>query len=120
MKDKSVKQVIVIRTDIKMGKGKIAAQAAHASLQSYKEAFKKNPEVVKLWENSGCEKVVLKIPALEDLLALKADIDASRIPNSLITDSGRTQLESNTITCLGIGPWYEEEIDKYTSHLKLL
>lgn len=112
-----MKQVIVMRTDLKMGKGKIAAQACHASLNCYKKA---NNSDIRKWEIDGQKKVVLKISSEQELLELYSLVKASTLPCSLITDAGHTQIEPATKTCLGIGPGPDEEIDKLTGHLKLL
>lgn len=112
-----MKQAIVVRNDLKMGKGKIAAQCCHAAIGSYKKTDK---EKIRKWENSGSAKVVLKVQSLEELYELKEIAKINNIPNCLITDAGRTQIPSSTITCLGIGPDEEEIIDKITGDLKLL
>ncbi len=112
-----MKQAIVMRTDLKMGKGKIAAQACHACLESYKKADKKS---VLKWEMIGQKKVVLKISSEEELLKLYHIIKESGLPCSLITDAGHTQIEPSTRTCLSVGPGPDEEIDRLTGHLKLL
>lgn len=117
--EKSIKQVIVMRTDLNMGKGKIAAQASHASLEAYKKTKSKNPEIVNRWEQQGMEKVVLKVNSEKELLEIFENVK-KEIPCALITDAGKTQLESGTKTCLGIGPWDEKIIDKFTGKLKLL
>ena len=112
-----MKQVIVMSTDLKMGKGKIAAQACHACLACYKKADK---DRLRKWEATGQKKVVLKIPSEKELLELHTMVKQTDLPCSLITDAGHTQIEPSTRTCLGIGPGSDEEIDKLTGHLKLL
>jgi len=112
------KQVIVVRTDIKMSKGKLAAQVAHAALGAFLE--QKNELIKKVWLREGAKKVVLKIESLEELLKIKELAEASKLPNFLVIDAGRTELPEGTVTCLGIGPDYETKIDKITGHLKLL
>lgn len=112
-----MKQVIIMRTDLKMGKGKIAAQACHASLNCYKNADKSR---LRAWELSGQKKVVLKVSSEKELLELNSIVKETNLPHSLITDAGHTQIEPSTRTCLGIGPGSDEEIDKLTGHLKLL
>ncbi|MBS3060035.1 MAG: peptidyl-tRNA hydrolase Pth2 [DPANN group archaeon] len=114
-----LKQMIVVRKDLKMTRGKMSAQVAHASLEAFLKTQKQHPDKAKKWRANGMKKIVLEIDSKEALLALKADI-GSKIPTALITDAGHTQLEPGTITCLGIGPFDEEEIDKYTGHLKLI
>jgi len=112
-----MKQVIVVRSDLKMGKGKLAAQVAHASLEAYKKAGK---EKVKVWEAAGSKKIVVKVDSLEELLDLERKAEELKIPNALIRDAGLTQLEEGTITCLGLGPDEDEKIDRLTGKLKLL
>ena len=108
---------MIVRTDIKMGKGKIAAQCCHAAIGAYKQADK---EKIRKWEDEACAKIVLKVDNLEDLLELKEIAKRNNIANCLVTDAGRTQIPESTITCLGLGPDEDEVIDKITSDLKLL
>ena len=114
-----IKQVIVVNNELKMGKGKICAQVAHASLESYRKALSKNKEIVDKWFSEGQKKVVLKA-GLNTILNLKSYFDKKGVPNALIKDAGLTQISPGSITALGIGPWFEEEIDKKTKELKLL
>ncbi|MEM3609738.1 MAG: peptidyl-tRNA hydrolase Pth2 [Candidatus Anstonellales archaeon] len=116
---KNIKQVIVVRNDLKLGKGKLAAQVAHASLASYKVCLNMRKAIVDMWERQGMEKVVLKVDSEKELLELYEKVK-DKLPCALITDAGKTQVPENTITCLGIGPWEEEIIDLYTGNLKLL
>ncbi len=112
-----MKQVIVVRTDLKMGKGKIAAQVAHASLASFLKAgfFAKRK-----WLAQGMKKVVVKVSSEKELMEIYRKAKKMKLPHELIRDAGHTQLEPGTITALGIGPAKDEEIDKITSRLKLL
>ncbi len=112
-----MKQVIIIRGDLKMGRGKIAAQACHASLGSYKKAGK---EKIAKWENENSKKVILKVDDLEELMEIYEEIKKTGIPYYLVRDAGHTQLPAGTITALGIGPDDDNKIDKITAHLKLL
>jgi len=112
-----MKQAILVRTDLKMGKGKIASQVAHASLEAYKKANKRK---IKKWEKEGCKKIVLKVSSLEELLKFKKMADELKIPNAMIRDAGLTQVKKGEITALAIGPEEEEKIDKITKNLKLL
>jgi PTH2 family peptidyl-tRNA hydrolase len=114
-----IKQVIVVNKELKMGKGKICSQVAHASLESYRRALAINKEIVNEWLLKGQKKVVLKAD-LKTILELKNYFDKKKIPNALIRDAGLTQIEPGSITTLGIGPWFEEEIDEKTKNLKLL
>lgn len=113
-----MKQAIVVRTDLKMGKGKIAAQASHAAIGAYKIADKSS---VRKWEQEGQKKVVLKVSSERELLELfyKAK-NSSPVACTLITDAGHTQIEPSTRTCIGLGPASDDEIDALVGDLKLL
>lgn len=110
----------MVRKDLKMGVGKIAAQVAHASLLALEESKRINRELVNRWSNEGQAKVVLKVYSLDELLSLKERAERLGLPVALVRDKGLTQVEEGTVTCLGIGPAEEATIDKVTGHLKLL
>ena len=112
-----MKQVIVIRTDLKMGKGKIAAQSAHASVSAMEKVKKSD---VEKWKNEGQKKIVLKVSSLEEIMGLKKKCADAKIPCVMIADAGKTQLDPGTITALGIGPDEDEKINKITGNLKIL
>ena len=111
------KQAIVIRADIKMSKGKIAAQAAHASLSSAKKI---NKNIQNAWEKNGQKKVVLKARSHKELQQLKERCKKIGVQCTLITDAGLTELSKSTTTALGIGPDTEAKINKITGSLPLL
>lgn len=53
--------LLVVRNDLKMGKGKIAAQCGHAAVGAYQSAMRRCPQMVRSWENSGCAKIAVKV-----------------------------------------------------------
>ncbi|MCL1811419.1 MAG: peptidyl-tRNA hydrolase Pth2 [Methanomassiliicoccaceae archaeon] len=114
------KMVILVRNDLKMTKGKIAAQVGHAAVNCALCIKKNNPKEFDLWMLSGQAKVVLKVSSEEELFEFKAIADAKDITNSVVRDAGRTQLEPGTYTCLGIGPAESLVLDKITGGLKML
>ena len=114
-----MKQVIIIRTDLDMGKGKIAAQVGHACVLGAEHVRKSNPEWFSEWWE-GQEKVVLKVANLKELEQVKQDAIEFGMPWSEVTDAGRTQIAPGTTTCISIGPAPEEKIDAITGDLKLL
>lgn len=111
------KQCIIVRMDLKLSSGKLAAQVAHASVTSLDFA---NTRDIVNWKNSGQKKVVLKIETLNDILKLKEQVKIKKLPFALIIDAGKTEIEPGTITALGIGPVISEKIDILTSKLKML
>ncbi|MHA1819734.1 MAG: peptidyl-tRNA hydrolase Pth2 [Promethearchaeota archaeon] len=115
------KQVIVIRTDLKMKTGKKCAQACHASLSAAEIARSKSPQKYLEWKKlSGQRKIVLKVSSEEEIRDLYQKVISDDIPAYLVMDAGLTQLEPGTITALGIGPDLSSRIDKFCRDLKLL
>jgi PTH2 family peptidyl-tRNA hydrolase len=113
------KQIIIIRNDLKMGKGKIAAQAAHASLEAYEKTLKEKPEWVSTWKKTGQAKIVLKTQTKKELTELFENIK-KEVPATMIKDAGKTQIEAGEPTAIGIGPCPETKVNKFTKNLKLL
>ncbi|XP_074079673.1 peptidyl-tRNA hydrolase 2, mitochondrial [Macrotis lagotis] len=113
------KLILVVRNDLKMGKGKVAAQCSHAAVSAYKQVQRRNPELLKQWEYCGQPKVVVKAPDEESLAELLTHAKVLGLTVSLIQDAGRTQIEPGSRTVLGIGPGPVDLIDKVTGHLKL-
>lgn len=129
-------------------KGKFGAQCAHASLGALLKLFSVyKQELIKFgtfdvesgkiqyeynltfgkdsvlddWLNGKFTKVVVSVDSDEELIALNKALDDTFIPHALITDAGLTEFHGvPTNTCLGIGPYVAEEIDKFTGHLPLL
>ncbi|KDN38033.1 peptidyl-tRNA hydrolase II [Tilletiaria anomala UBC 951] len=114
------KLVLVVRTDLKMDKGKIAAQCSHATLACYKAMQKQNPSLLQHWERYGQTKVALKISTEEEMLALERRAKSAGLCARSILDAGRTQIAAGSRTVLGIGPGPVKLVDQITGHLKLL
>ncbi len=113
----SYKQVILIRQDLKLPKGKACAQCSHASVEA---VFKADDAEVKAWRQEGMAKIVLKVKDEKELIKYFQLAKDDGIPASLITDAGRTVIAPGTKTCVGIGPAQEEEINALTGELSLL
>jgi len=114
-----MKQVIAVRTDLKMGKGKIAAQAGHACVLGSEQVRRSNPD----WHNAWMvrqEKIVVKVASLKELDEIITAAQEAGLPCSKVVDAGHTQLEPGTVTCAAIGPAPDERIDRITGGLKLL
>ena len=114
-----MKQVIVVRTDLDMGKGKIAAQVGHACVLGAEHVRKSNPDWFKEWW-SGQEKIVVKVTSLKELEEIKEHAFSLNVPCSEVTDAGHTQIEPGTTTCVSLGPAPEDLVDKISGNLKLL
>ena len=115
-----MKMVLVVRTDLKMTKGKIAAQCCHACLSAYEEGLKRNGKMISQWKLDGQTKIALKIDNESELLNLYKMAKQQGIIAAYIKDAGRTQIPSGSITVLAVGPGPLKEIDKITGDLKLL
>ncbi len=112
-----MKQVILVRQDLKLPKGKLAVQVAHASVGAMVKSHKDD---IKKWESVGQKKVVLKVKDKDELLKYNRLAEDAGLVTSIIIDAGRTVVEPGTMTCVGIGPDSEEKIDKVTKELKMI
>jgi PTH2 family peptidyl-tRNA hydrolase len=114
------KQILVFRMDLKMSKGKIAAQAGHAAVSAAQAAFEQHKKWWEAWLYEGQRKIAVKVPTEKELGELEKAADEIGLPHALIIDRGLTQVPEGTITCLGIGPAPAEKIDRLTGKLPLL
>ena len=113
------KQVLVFRSDLKMGKGKIAAQAGHAAVSAAQDAYTHRKKWWEAWLYEGQRKIAVKVPSEKELLELEVAADQLGLPHALIVDRGLTQIPEGTVTCLGIGPAPAGMVDRLTGRLKL-
>jgi PTH2 family peptidyl-tRNA hydrolase len=120
MSEFKYKLVIVMRADLKMGKGKIAAQAGHAAVSAAEEARKQFPRWWRSWLDEGQCKIAVRANSEEELVELKEQAGRAGLPHAFISDRGLTQLEPGTVTCLAIGPAPSPEVDRITGKLALL
>jgi PTH2 family peptidyl-tRNA hydrolase len=120
MSEFEYKQVVVFRADLKLSKGKIAAQAGHAAVSAAEEARKRHRGWWDAWLFEGQRKIAVKVKSEKELLELERQAEESGLPSALITDRGLTEVPEGTVTCLGIGPAPAEKVDKLTGKLKLL
>jgi peptidyl-tRNA hydrolase, PTH2 family len=114
------KQVIVVRKDLGMGTGKLAAQVAHAAVMAVEITKMRNLNWFNSWFKAGQAKVVVKVQTLSQLLEIRKQAESLHLSVAEIQDSGLTQIPAGTVTCIGIGPGPSGLIDKVTDHLKLL
>lgn len=133
MEERRIKQVIVVRKDLNMRKGKMVAQGAHAAVDTVLSMMQATEDAEKVslsfdrhgilahWLETGVAKICLYVNSEEELLAVYKNAQENNLPTSLIEDAGLTEFHGEvTKTCLAIGPWYGDEIDKVTGELKLL
>jgi PTH2 family peptidyl-tRNA hydrolase len=134
--NKEVKQIIVIRKDLNMRKGKMCAQSAHASMKVFLDRkinlepffyliknnlFVELNEPMKLWINGNFKKIVVGVNLEKELLDLSYESIERKIPYSLVHDNGLTEFNSiETLTCGAFGPYWSEELNELTGHLRLL
>lgn len=129
------KQIIVVRKDLNMRKGKIAAQSAHASMAVILNMMSvssngmkvtrtlevKKDSAIQEWLAGPFAKICVSVNSEDELLELYQKALAAGLPTSLITDSGRTEFKGvATKTCIAIGPARPEELDPITGKLPLL
>lgn len=123
-----VKQIILVRRDIKLPPGKLGAQASHASLGVVKKLMTDENQLVMLpgspldlWWNGSWTKVCLRLDSIDDLAGLLAKCDEADLQYCIVKDNGLTVYHGvPTITCIGIEPSTAEKLDPIFGHLKLL
>lgn len=112
--------VLVVNQELKMGKGKIAAQCGHAVLGAYKRGQRQAPSALKVWETIGQAKICVQCPTEAEMRAIEAQALNKGLITYLVQDAGRTQIAAGSRTVLAIGPAPEAEFKGLTDHLKLL
>ncbi|KFZ05844.1 hypothetical protein V501_07973 [Pseudogymnoascus sp. VKM F-4519 (FW-2642)] len=113
------KLVLVVRTDLGMTKGKIAAQCGHAVLACYKSSLRTNP-YLRAWERGGQAKIAVQINSEAGIEELAAKAKAAGLVAEVVCDAGRTQIAAGSMTVLGVGPGKRSLVDQVTGGLKLL
>jgi PTH2 family peptidyl-tRNA hydrolase len=129
------KQVIVVRKDLGMRKGKMIAQGAHASIAailsrrwpeleaalSAKATVIESTAAMQEWFDGRFTKVAVGADSEEELIAIQDAAQAAGLPCSIIRDAGKTEFGGvPTLTACAVGPAYPDEIDPITGHLSLL
>lgn len=133
MESNDIRQVIVVRKDLEMPRGKMAAQAAHASLGAlfkFQDSTELDPKTqilidlkpdspINKWINGSFTKIVVEVNSEEELLKIEKKAIKKGLKAALITDAGFTVFDKPTITCLGIGPATKRDFNGVSNHLKL-
>jgi PTH2 family peptidyl-tRNA hydrolase len=111
------KQVILVRKDLNLPKGKMSAQCCHASVRA---VLKSDKRKVNMWDAEGAKKIVLKVKDLKELNTYFKKAKQAKMKTAIITDAGLTTIAPGTTTCMAIGPDEENKIDKITGKLPLM
>lgn len=112
-----MKQVIAVRTDLDMSKGKLAGQVAHAAV---KTSHKIERNTLQSWQEKGAPKIIVKVESEKEIENLAEKAREQDLPYSVISDLGHTELDPDTTTTIGIGPANNNDIDNVTGNLSLL
>lgn len=122
--DADLKMVFLVRDDLKLGAGKIAAQVAHAAVGLVEKITEKGKPYYKKayshWSEFGAKKIVLKAKDLDELKSVSKLCKNLKIPCTMISDAGHTQVDPGTITVLGIGPEASDRLNKITGKFRLM
>jgi PTH2 family peptidyl-tRNA hydrolase len=114
-----MKQMLVMRKDLNMRKGKLIAQGAHASMKATLENL--DHPSVKQWLDGPFTKIAVSVESEEELLEVMNNAKEAGLITALITDAGRTEFNGvPTNTCIAVGPATNEQLQSITGHLKLL
>ena len=114
------KMVIAVRTDLKLSRGKTAVQVAHAAVICALKARKHRSDSFSRWYQEGQKKVVVKVKDLEELRSLLEVAHVRGLIAELVRDAGLTEVPPGTITCVGIGPGKNDDIDRVTGSCPLM
>jgi PTH2 family peptidyl-tRNA hydrolase len=124
--------VFLVREDLKLSTGKTAAQVAHAAVgkcyfnysglvnKINKRGSKYYKSALNYWNDFGAKKIVLKVNNLETIERVQKACRNLKIPCSMISDAGRTEVEPGTVTVLGVGPEVSDKLNKITGEFRLM
>ena len=115
-----ITMVLVTRADLKLSKGKLAAQCGHAVMECALRAKKESPRSLDRYRREGARKIVCKVPDEESLRKILGHAKKSGLVCYLVKDAGHTEIPPGTVTVVGIGPGPRSDIDKITGDLQLV
>ena len=111
---------IITRADLKLSKGKLAAQAAHAAVDAALTSSKVATKQLADWRNNGARKIVVVARNLEHLKRIYGEARVDGLVAEMITDAGHTEIPAGTVTVVAIGPAERDEVDAIIGSLPLL
>ena len=120
-KNTGVKMIMCVRMDLKMDKGKIAAQCSHSAIGIYKKLIKakKYEKMLESWENNGQKKIVAKLKSEKEMNLIVSKATDAGILFEVITDAGKTQVVAGSRTVIALID-FENKLDTVTGRLKLM
>ena len=116
----NLKMIFIVNHELKMGKGKIAAQVAHAAVKATLACGERNPALLDAWFKTGQKKICVKGDSAKHLGELSNEAKEKGILANKIHDAGHTQIPAGSFTVLALGPCRDEDIEEITGDLKLL
>lgn len=118
--DNEYRLTLAVRNDLKMQKGKIAAQCGHAAVAAYAKCLREKPHLLKKWYKNGGTKIAVKLESENELFEIDKRAKQLKVFSCIVRDAGQTQVAPGTRTVIAIGPAPRSVLDKITGHLKLL
>lgn len=115
-----ITMVLVTRADLKLSKGKLAAQCGHAVMECALRAKKQTPRALDKYRREGARKIVCKAADEESLRKILTQAKKAGLVCYLVKDAGHTEIPPGTVTVVGIGPGLRSDIDKITRDLQLV
>ncbi|VVC34450.1 Hypothetical protein CINCED_3A015169 [Cinara cedri] len=112
------KMALLVRHDLKMGKGKVAAQCSHAIVHCYEESLRLNPKEINAWESNNKPVDIFKIADEETMLNYQKVAIDKKLNTYIVVDAGRTQVAPRSKTVMAIGPAPSEHINLFTKNLQ--
>ena len=119
-RDESLKMIFIINHDLKMGKGKIAAQVGHAAVKATLKSGELRPELLDAWLSTGQKKICVKADDVRHIEQIEQQAKQLQVLTSTIYDAGHTQIPAGSLTVLALGPDEDKKLDTLTGELKLL
>ncbi|ERL85015.1 peptidyl-tRNA hydrolase 2, mitochondrial isoform X1 [Dendroctonus ponderosae] len=117
--DDEIRLILGVRNDLKMQKGKVAAQCGHASMDAFAKVYKKSPELLKSWLKTGGTKIVVRVDSEAQLFELNSRAKNLNVFSCIICDAGHTQVDPGSRTVIAIGPARKSVLEQITGDLKL-
>lgn len=115
------KMVMIVRNDLQMSAGKVAAQCCHGCLDAYQASMlaDNTRTWVTLWESGGSKKITLQCDGLDSLHSLHAKASSLGLVAKIVCDAGHTQIAAGSQTVLCIGPAPSQMINQVSGSLSL-